>query len=269
MRPAVYASVMRNRKSGTRRVLPTPHVYSWQRFFVMLFVGAVLFIPGLIVTIIGIEYNDNLDEIPGDRVLYKFIGPASLACGVCLICASGIYYCCWGVQSPVSSTRARKHKKTKEKTEQSDPLQATVPTISNERNAKSPYSSVRSHGSSPSGHDGHTSSAPNTPNQRSGRHNSGTNRHRSSSQSSTHSSRNHSHHNSRHRNTSQSHQSQHSHNSHHSPTHKSPQLLKDNQVPFVHTSAPLAQGETGHQPTRLNSMDISIDIDNIDDDKKY
>lgn len=68
MRPAVYASVMRNRKSGTRRVYPTPHRFSWQRFFAMLFVGAVLFIPGLIVTIIGIEHTDNLDDIPGDSV---------------------------------------------------------------------------------------------------------------------------------------------------------------------------------------------------------
>lgn len=263
MRPAVYASVMRNRKSGVRRVYPTPHRFSWQRFFVMLFVGAVLLIPGLIVTIIGIEYTDNLEDIPGDTVLYKFIGPASLACGVCLICASGLYYCCWGVQSPVTTRRTRKHKKTKEQTEQYDPLQTSIPAISNDRHAASPYSSVRSHGSSSQTPEGNIASAPVTPDQRSGRPGNGSKRLRTSSLSSTHSSRSHSHQNSRHRHTSNSH-SCHSHNTSHNPSfhsHMSP-LANDNQVPFVKTSAPLAQGETG-------SMDISIDIDNAEDDKKY
>lgn len=68
MRPAVYASVMRNRKTGTRRVSTAPHQFCKRRFCLMLSSGVGLFIPGLIVTIIGLENVDNYDNIPGDRV---------------------------------------------------------------------------------------------------------------------------------------------------------------------------------------------------------
>ncbi|KAL4240724.1 hypothetical protein ACF0H5_001512 [Mactra antiquata] len=263
MRPAVYASVMRNRKTGARRVNSAPHRFCKRRFCLMLSSGVGLFIPGLIVTIIGLENVDNYDNIPGDSVLYKFIGPLSLACGICLICVAGIYYCCWGFQSPVSGRHKKKHKKNKETSEQYDPLQSsTVQTISDDRKT-SPHSSDRSHGNGNHSH----GSVPATPDQRSGRHGNGSHRHRTSSRSST-DSRSHSRHNSRNRTNSHSNHSNHSHltnhvpsQSHESQNHESHPMY-DNQVPFIHKAAPLAQGETG-------SMDISIDMETPDDTKRY
>lgn len=61
----MYASVMRTRKPGQRRVQPTTHTFSWKRFFMLLVVGIMILIPGLVVTIIGIEGAENL---PGDTV---------------------------------------------------------------------------------------------------------------------------------------------------------------------------------------------------------
>ena len=68
MRPGVYASVMRNRKTSSRRVTHQPHKFAWRRFFIMAFIGAVLFIPGLIVTIIGLDSSDEIDSVEGDKV---------------------------------------------------------------------------------------------------------------------------------------------------------------------------------------------------------
>jgi len=68
MRPAVYASVMRTRKPERRRVKSTPHVFSWKRLSMMILVGVVLFLPGLVVTILGIESEEHIAEMPGDTV---------------------------------------------------------------------------------------------------------------------------------------------------------------------------------------------------------
>ncbi|WAQ96767.1 hypothetical protein MAR_029457 [Mya arenaria] len=222
MRPAVYASVMRNRKPARRRPPRVPHEFTWQR-------------------------------------LYKVLGPASLAIGCASIVGAGVYYCCWGVQSPVRSKHSRKHKKTADSSDQHDPLKASsVHAISNDRKKiSSPYSSV---------HDGRPNSTPGTPDQRtSSRHGYGNNRHRTPSRTSLDSQRSH-HHSSRHRSSSHSHCNSHSHSPHSPhphPTAPPPPTYKDNQVAFVNTTAPLAPGETG-------SVDISIDIETeVPEEKRY
>ena len=62
MRPAACASVMRNRKPQRRRPRSGVHTFSWQRFFLLLIGGLFLFIPGLVVTIIGIYDEKDADE---------------------------------------------------------------------------------------------------------------------------------------------------------------------------------------------------------------
>ena len=63
----MYASVLRSRKPGARRIQQGDHTFSWRRFFMMVFAGAVLFIPGLIVTVLGLN-SENIASSPEDGV---------------------------------------------------------------------------------------------------------------------------------------------------------------------------------------------------------
>ncbi|KAH3863725.1 uncharacterized protein LOC127866637 [Dreissena polymorpha] len=243
MRPAVYASVMRNRKPGARRrPKSAPHVFSWQRFFLIVFLGTVSFIPGLIVTIIGI----HVPGVPGDEVFFKYIGPASLAVGVGLIAAAGLYYCCWGVQSPVSAKNSAKHKKSVDRSDNYDPLQnPSVAAISDNGNCQSPRASVKSN----------RNSRPTTPDQKSGRPSNGGQRYRTTSRTSLDLQRSQGHQNSRHRHSSYSHNSR-----SYVPTPAALSAAVASETPadiivaFLPECAPLAQSETA-------SVDVTIDIE--------
>ncbi|XP_021346645.1 uncharacterized protein LOC110446025 [Mizuhopecten yessoensis] len=97
MRPAVYASVVRNRKQNARRIRLRAPQFSLRRVMVMVFVGGVLFIPGLILTILGVENEENMDkESPEQKVMYTVIGPAGCALGVIVLVAAVLYYFCYG-----------------------------------------------------------------------------------------------------------------------------------------------------------------------------
>ncbi|KAK3588532.1 hypothetical protein CHS0354_014243 [Potamilus streckersoni] len=131
MRPAVYASVVRNRKHSSRRAVGLKHEFSKRQMILMLFIGSLLVTFGLIVTIVGLVKSDDITAVHGDRVFYKVIGPAGLACGIGLVAAGGIYYCCWGYR-PGGRLR---HTST-----------GSVPTVSQPTNQPT-YSSVKSQSS--------------------------------------------------------------------------------------------------------------------------
>ncbi|XP_033750214.1 uncharacterized protein LOC117334618 [Pecten maximus] len=97
MRPAVYASVVRNRKQNARRIRLRAPQFSLRRVMVMVFVGGALFIPGLILTILGVENEgDTEKDTPEKKVMYTVIGPAGCALGVIVLIAAVLYYFCYG-----------------------------------------------------------------------------------------------------------------------------------------------------------------------------
>ncbi|KAL3875629.1 hypothetical protein ACJMK2_033561 [Sinanodonta woodiana] len=79
MRPAVYASVIRNRKHSARRVVGLKHEFSKRQMILMLFIGSLLVIFGLIVTIIGLVKGGSISDVHGDRVLIMI---HTLSCGI-------------------------------------------------------------------------------------------------------------------------------------------------------------------------------------------
>ncbi|KAK3089768.1 hypothetical protein FSP39_006360 [Pinctada imbricata] len=112
MRPAVYASVVRNRKSGARPLRPPQ--FSIRRLLVMVFIGALLLAPGLIFTVLGADSDtNNLSISPASRVLYKVIGPVALAIGIFILFSALLYYFCYGLAD--HSTRQR-HSSSKSNT---------------------------------------------------------------------------------------------------------------------------------------------------------
>lgn len=64
MRPAVYASVVRNRHKsrGDRTHRAQPHGFSMRRLLAMVFVGAILLAPGLTLTILGLDDRKDKNE---------------------------------------------------------------------------------------------------------------------------------------------------------------------------------------------------------------
>lgn len=106
MRPAVIASVARNRKSGAgaqRIRLLTPE-FSGKKFIVMIFVGTIIFAPGLALTIVGISNEKAVENLsPAHSLLYKVIGPAACGIGVCIIFAAIMYYFCYGTSNMTRS----------------------------------------------------------------------------------------------------------------------------------------------------------------------
>ncbi|XP_055876476.1 uncharacterized protein LOC129924597 isoform X3 [Biomphalaria glabrata] len=97
MRPAVHANILRNR-SNRRRMRMRKHVFSAKRLLLMVFLGIVLFIPGLALTIVGLDNRDsdysNMGEAP--RIMYQAIGPVMCCVGAAVMFASCIYFYCYG-----------------------------------------------------------------------------------------------------------------------------------------------------------------------------
>ncbi|XP_069123964.1 uncharacterized protein [Argopecten irradians] len=97
MRPAVYASVVRSRKQNARRIRLRAPQFSLRRVMLMVFVGGALFIPGLILTILGVENEGGTEkDTPEKKVMYTVIGPAACALGVIVLIAAFLYYFCYG-----------------------------------------------------------------------------------------------------------------------------------------------------------------------------
>lgn len=110
MRPAVIASVARNRKQGAKRIRLMSPQFSGRRFIVMIFVGTLIFAPGVAMTILGISNDEDIDDLsPAHGVLYKVIGPAACGIGICILIAAVMYYFCYGL---ANTTRPRHHQST-------------------------------------------------------------------------------------------------------------------------------------------------------------
>ncbi|CAL1543149.1 unnamed protein product [Lymnaea stagnalis] len=97
MRPAVHANILRNR--GPRRHMRMrKHVFSARRLMIMVFSGVFLFIPGLVLTIVGLDNSEsdyhNMGEAP--KIFYQAIGPAMCCIGAAIMFASCIYFYCYG-----------------------------------------------------------------------------------------------------------------------------------------------------------------------------
>ncbi|XP_059142689.1 uncharacterized protein LOC131930290 isoform X2 [Physella acuta] len=97
MRPAVHASILRNR-GPRRRMRMRKHVFSPRRLLMMVFCGVILFIPGLALTIVGLQQtegaNNELNEV--QKIFYQAIGPAMCTLGAAIMFASCIYFYCYG-----------------------------------------------------------------------------------------------------------------------------------------------------------------------------
>ncbi|XP_048762098.1 uncharacterized protein LOC125670774 isoform X2 [Ostrea edulis] len=111
MRPAVYASVVRNRHKsrGDRTHRAQPHGFSMRRLLAMVFVGAILLAPGLTLTILGLDDRKDKNErvAQSERILYKVMGPISCAVGGFILVAAIFYYCCYGL-----ADQSRRHRHT-------------------------------------------------------------------------------------------------------------------------------------------------------------
>ncbi|XP_022318636.1 uncharacterized protein LOC111121586 isoform X2 [Crassostrea virginica] len=101
MRPAVYASVVRNRhKSRADRAhRMQTQGFSMRRLLAMVFVGALMLAPGLTLTVLGLDdtKDDNEKVAQAERILYKVLGPISCAVGGFILVAAIFYYCCYGL----------------------------------------------------------------------------------------------------------------------------------------------------------------------------
>ncbi|XP_076447029.1 uncharacterized protein LOC143284210 [Babylonia areolata] len=97
MRPAVHASILRNRPNRPRPVL-RPHTFSLKRLLLLGVVGCVIFIPGIVISIVGLENTAEVEAMePGRRIMYQAIGPALTMLGLVFLFCSCIYYYCYGV----------------------------------------------------------------------------------------------------------------------------------------------------------------------------
>lgn len=101
MRPAVYASVVRNRHKSRsdRSHRMQPQGFSMRRLLAMVFVGAIMLAPGLTLTVLGLDDTENENErvAQSERILYKVLGPISCAVGGFILVAAIFYYCCYGL----------------------------------------------------------------------------------------------------------------------------------------------------------------------------
>ncbi|KAH9513128.1 hypothetical protein Btru_035938 [Bulinus truncatus] len=96
MRPAVHANILR--RGNRRRMRMRKHVFSPRRLLLMVFMGIVLFIPGLALTIVGLDKNESDYTSMGDaqRIMYQAIGPVMCCVGAAVMFASCIYFYCYG-----------------------------------------------------------------------------------------------------------------------------------------------------------------------------
>ncbi|XP_046345103.1 uncharacterized protein LOC124125785 [Haliotis rufescens] len=98
MRPALHANILRHRSQRARRLYNRPHTFSLGRLLMIILVGSILFIPGLILTILGIQQAKDTDSMsPGKGIMYKAIGPTMCTLGVGMLFGAVVYYCCYGM----------------------------------------------------------------------------------------------------------------------------------------------------------------------------
>ena len=72
MRPAVIASVARNRKrgEGVKRIRLMSPQFSGRRFIVMIFVGTLIFAPGVALTVLGISNDKEISTLSPAHGVY-------------------------------------------------------------------------------------------------------------------------------------------------------------------------------------------------------
>ena len=58
----MHASILRNRSQRVRRVM-RPHSFSMRRLLLLAFIGSLFFIPGIVLTIVGLEKTEVEMEI--------------------------------------------------------------------------------------------------------------------------------------------------------------------------------------------------------------
>ena len=69
MRPAVQISILHNRSQRSQRVRGRPHTFSLNRLLMLVLIGAVFFIPGLALTVIGVQKYSGIYDLPeGQKV---------------------------------------------------------------------------------------------------------------------------------------------------------------------------------------------------------
>ncbi|KAK6187243.1 hypothetical protein SNE40_005310 [Patella caerulea] len=100
MRPGLHGNLLRNRGQRSRRLHNRPHTFSLSRLLMMVFVGAIMFIPGLALTIIGLQTESLEKMAPGERIMYRALGPAMCVLGIGTLFGAAVYYCCYAVGSP-------------------------------------------------------------------------------------------------------------------------------------------------------------------------
>ncbi|ESO87479.1 hypothetical protein LOTGIDRAFT_235122 [Lottia gigantea] len=98
MRPGLHGNLLRNSRQRSHRLNSNrPHTFSLSRLLMMVFVGAIMFIPGLTLTVIGLQKAAKNELQPAERVMYKVVGPSLCVLGLGTLLAAGIYYCCYAV----------------------------------------------------------------------------------------------------------------------------------------------------------------------------
>ncbi|XP_046552997.1 uncharacterized protein LOC124262537 [Haliotis rubra] len=98
MRPALHANMLRHRSQRARRLYNRPHTFSLSRLLMIILVGSILFIPGLTLTILGIQQAKETDSMsPGKGIMYKAVGPIMCTLGVGMLFGAVVYYCCYGM----------------------------------------------------------------------------------------------------------------------------------------------------------------------------
>ncbi|BFZ17876.1 hypothetical protein BsWGS_20915 [Bradybaena similaris] len=102
MRPAVHASFLRNRGLHHKRRKRT-HVFSPLRLVTLLVSGVLLFIPGLALTIVGLQNLERTDLNEVQKVMYHAAGPVMGCVGIVLMFASCIYFNCYGTVPQTSA----------------------------------------------------------------------------------------------------------------------------------------------------------------------
>ncbi|KAK3751038.1 hypothetical protein RRG08_044616 [Elysia crispata] len=99
MRPAVHASILSQRtQSNSRHRANQRHQFSGRRLLIMVLCGILLFIPGLVLTIVGLEATDKGEAKLDSRVqfVYRAVGPLMCTVGSLVMFASCIYFYCYG-----------------------------------------------------------------------------------------------------------------------------------------------------------------------------
>nr|KAG5714863.1 hypothetical protein BaRGS_000351 [Batillaria attramentaria] len=75
-----------------------PHTFSMRRLLMLASIGAVFFIPGIVLTIVGLEKTEEEEEQMqgGQRIMYQAVGPAFTTLGVAFLFSACVYYYCYG-----------------------------------------------------------------------------------------------------------------------------------------------------------------------------